>query len=91
MMQDPNDSKPYEWDDEPYLISDDLRYKIQHTKDMNEQTWDVNSDYLEFIRLMENSPNPNYKGLWHPRLIPDQNQTPFSNKFYDDVIVAVGF
>ncbi len=91
MMQDPYDLKPFDWDDEPYLISDDLRFKIQNAKVMNEKTLEVNPDYLDLISQMEDSPNPNYKGLWHPRLIPDPNQPPFSNKFYDDVIVAVGF
>lgn len=73
MVEDPDDSKPYEWDDEPYLISDELRFKIQNTKEMNEQTWDVYSDYLDLIAKMEDSPNPNYKGLWHPRMIPVLN------------------
>lgn len=73
MVEDPSDSKPYEWDDEPYLISDELRQKIQTTKEMNEQTWDVNSDYLDLIRQMEDSPNPNYRGLWHARKIPVPN------------------
>lgn len=73
MVEDPDDSKPYEWDDEPYLISDELRFKIQNTKEMNEQTWDVYSDYLDLIAKMEDSPNPSYKGLWHPRMIPVLN------------------
>lgn len=73
MVEDPDDSKPYEWDDEPYLISDELRSSIQNAKEMNEQTWDVNSDYLDLIRQMEDSPNPNYRGLWRPRMIPVPN------------------
>jgi hypothetical protein len=62
MVEDKNDSKPYEWDDEPYLISDELRHTIHNTKEMNEETWAVNPDYLDLIRKMEDSPNPNYKG-----------------------------
>jgi len=91
LIKDPSDFKPFEWDDEPYLISDELRYKIQNTKEIDEETWTINSEYVDLIRLMEDSPNPNYKGVWQPRLIPAPNQTDFSDKFYDDVIVAAGF